>query len=153
MRQQILMALGVAAAVGCAGKSVDPTEKFVGTWKYAAGSTIEIDCAGQPARTIDLAHVMGGQPGFFTFTASAGGVHEVDARQCAYDWTIASDVATAAPNQSCSTFPDGQGGNLLVHLTSGTKTTTDGASIAVDVHFTTEAPSSCAIHTLGTATK
>jgi hypothetical protein len=149
MKRDILLAVAAAA---CTKSAVpDASAKFVGTWTYRSGSAIAIDCPGAAPRTIDLAHAMGGQPGFFTFTASSGGVHEVDARGCAYDWTVADDVATAVSGQSCSTFPDGQGGDLSVHLASGTKTTSDGATIAVDVSFTTD--TSCAIHVYGTATK
>jgi hypothetical protein len=38
-------------------------------------------------------------------------------------------------------------------MQSGTKTTHDGATMTVDVHFTTDAPSSCSIHVQGTAAK
>jgi hypothetical protein len=153
MQRNLFLALGVATACTTHSPAEDPAAKFVGTWTYQAGSTNEIDCPGQPPRTIDLAHAIGGQPAFFTFTATTAGVHEVDARRCEWDWSIAGDVATAAAGQTCSTFPDGQGGNLTVHVASGTKTTSDGAAIAVDVHFTTDAPASCAIHVLGNATK
>jgi hypothetical protein len=37
-------------------------------------------------------------------------------------------MSTQAP--CCATFPDGHGGNRLVHLQSETKTTPDGASIS-----------------------
>jgi hypothetical protein len=50
-------------------------------------------------------------------------------------------------------FPDGRGGSQLAHLQSGTKSTTDGASMTIDVHFATDAPSNCAIHVQGTASK
>jgi hypothetical protein len=86
-------------------------------------------------------------------TTTNGGVHEVDARGCQYEWNVSGDVATAASGQSCANFPDGHGGALVVHLQSGSKSTTDGASLDVDVHFTTDAPSSCNIHVHGTTTK
>ena len=151
MKRDILLTAGLLAITACAKSPADASAKFVGTWSYQSGSTIAIDCPGAAPRTIDLAHVMAGQPGFFTLTATPPGVHEVDGRGCVYDWTVADDVATAESGQSCATFPDGQGGNLTVHLASGTKTTSDGASIAVDVSFATDA--GCAIHVQGTATK
>jgi hypothetical protein len=139
-----------ASAVGCASSSAAPdaASKFGGTWTYAAGSTIVADCPGAPPQTIDLAKV-----GYFVLTeADDVDLHEIDARGCAYTWSVSGDSATAA-GQSCATFPDGRGGNRVVHMQSGTKTTHDGAAMTVDVHFTTDAPSSCSIHVQGTATK
>jgi hypothetical protein len=119
------------------------------------GSTIVAECAGASPQTIDLSNVgPQNQPGFFTFSRSGvASLHEVDARGCEYDWSVSGEVATAAAGQSCASFPDGQGGNRLVHLVSGAKSLADGGSMAVDVHFVTDAPSSCAIRVQGTATK
>jgi hypothetical protein len=133
----------------------DATSNFVGTWTYESGSAIVADCTGAATQRLDLSKVPPqNRPGFFTFSATGGdALHEVDARGCEYDWNVSGQVATAPAGQSCATFPDGRGGNRLVHLVSGTKSTSDGASIAVDVHFVTDAPSSCAIRVQGTARK
>jgi hypothetical protein len=144
------------SAVGCASSSSAPapTSKFAGTWTYAADSTIVADCPGAPSQTIDLSKVPpSNRPGYFVISdAEAAHLHEIDARGCAYDWSVSGDSATAA-GQSCATFPDGRGGNRVVHMQSGTKTTHDGATMSVEIHFTTDAPSSCSIHVQGTATK
>jgi hypothetical protein len=126
----------------------------VGRWTYQPGSQIEAVCADAPAQTIDLSKVPpANQAGFFQLSRTdSADLHEVDARACQYDWAIHGDAASAS-GQSCGTFPDGRGGNRLVHMVSGSKTTTDGVSMSVDVHFTTDAPSACAIRVQGTATK
>jgi hypothetical protein len=146
----------LSSFLACSSSSPsDETSAFVGTWTYLPGSTIVADCAGAPTQTLDLSKVPPkNQPGLFTFSSTGdASLHEVDARGCNYDWSVAGEVATAAAGQSCSTFPDGQGGNRLVHLVSGTKSLADGAPMAIDVHFVTDPPSSCAIHVQGTATK
>jgi hypothetical protein len=144
-------------ACGSAAAPTAPTDvvNFLGKWTYDSGSAITIDCAGAPEQAIDLSMVPpANQPGYFTFSLVSGdAIHEVDARGCEYDWTVAGDVATAGPGQRCATFPDGQGGNRAVIMQSGTKSTSDGATITVDVHFTTDPPGGCAIAVRGTATK
>jgi hypothetical protein len=147
-----------SSAFGCGSTSAAPAEAtspFTGTWTYQPGSTIVADCAGAPEQTLDLSKVPpANQPGYFTFSATgADALHEVDARGCQYDWTVSGAAASAAAGQSCATFPDGRGGNRVVHLQSGTKTTNDGAQMSVDVRFTTDPPSSCTIHVQGIATK
>ncbi|MCL2448950.1 MAG: hypothetical protein FWD17_08395 [Polyangiaceae bacterium] len=146
----------LSLAIACSSRSEppDPTSRFLGTWIYQPGSSIVADCTGAASYSIDLSNVPPqNQPGFFTFTStSRTSLHEVDARGCEYDWSVSGDVATAGVGQSCATFPDGAGGNRLVHLSSGTKSI-DGASMSVDVHFVTDAPSSCTIAVQGTATK
>jgi hypothetical protein len=146
-----LLALSTAACAGGSGPSAPDTSRFLGTWTYQPGSTIAIACAGRSAGTIDLSRVPpANQPGYFTFSSGAGAVlHEVDARGCAYDWTLSGDAAAATPGQSCATFPDGKGGSQVVHLQDGTKSTSDGATMAVDVHFVNDA--GCAITVSGTA--
>ena len=170
MHSHFLLALLAFPALGCGSQSptpdtapkavegapaVDLTAKFLGKWTYEPGSVIVVDCASAPQQTLDLSSVPPtGQPGYFSLAASAPGtVHEVDARGCQYDWDIAGDVATAQPGQNCQTFPDGHGGNRPVQLQSGTKTLSDGASIIVDVNFTSDTPESCGIHVQGSATK
>jgi hypothetical protein len=147
---------GILAAAALSGSACGPgATGFAGTWTYQTGSTIVSDCGGGPEQTVDLTQAAPmGRPAFFTFTASPGGevLHEVDARGCNYTWTVNGDVAQLDPGQSCATFPDGRGGNRLVHAESGTKQLA-GDAIQVDVHFATDAPSSCAIHVLGTAKK
>jgi hypothetical protein len=147
--------LSFSVACSSSGPPTDETSKFAGTWTYLAGSAIVADCAGAPTQTIDLSKVPPqNRPGFFTFSPTGGtSLHEVDARGCQYDWSVSGDVATAMAGQSCATFPDGAGGNRLVHLVSGTKSTVEGASMSVDVRFATDAPSSCAIRVQGSATK
>lgn len=141
--------------LACGASIPAPPPLLEGRWTYEAGSTIVADCEGAPEQTIDLSKAApAGQPGYFVLSAAdAGGLHEVDARGCQYDWDVSGGVATARGGQSCDTFPDGRGGNRLVHLLSGTKSSSDGASMAVDVRFSTDAPSSCAIRVQGTATK
>ena len=156
MRTSLLLALSLSG-FACGGQPAAPddttTTRFVGRWTYQSGSAIVADCLNPPQQTIDLSRVPpDNQPAYFTFTVSAADrLHEVDARGCQYDWAVASAVATAASGQSCATFPDGRGGNRVVHMASGTKTTTDGALMRVDVHFTSD--DGCAIHTLGQTTK
>jgi hypothetical protein len=130
------------------------TSKFIGTWTYQDGSAIVLQCPGAPAQTIDLSKVPpADKPGFFTFSAGSGEViDEVDARGCQYTWDVSGDVATASPGQSCSNFPDGKGGSQLVYLQSGTKSTSYGALIVVDVQFTTATPG-CTATVVGTAVK
>jgi hypothetical protein len=157
MKVAILAAFLISAHTACSGSNppLDATSKFAGTWTYQPGSTIVAACAGAASQTIDLSKVPPqNRPGYFIFSPSGGAsLHEVDARGCEYDWTVSGDAATAASGQSCANFPDGRGGSRLVHLVSGTKSTADGASMAIDVHFATDAPSSCAIRVEGTATK
>jgi hypothetical protein len=152
-----LATLSLCSTIACsgAGEPPDETSKFVGTWTYAPGSEIAADCSGATSYTIDLSQVPPqNRPGFFTFRANgSASLREVDARGCEYDWSVSGDVATGAAGQTCATFPDGAGGNRIVHLLSGTKTTSDGASMAVDVHFVSDAPQACAIRVHGTATK
>jgi hypothetical protein len=150
------VALWFAAA--CSASS-DPspasdTSKFIGTWTYEAGSTISLECAGAAAQTIDLSKVPPtGQPGYFTFSPEPGAaLHEIDARGCQYEWTVAGDAASATPNETCASFPDGRGGMQIVHLQSGTKSTSDGATMAIDVHFTTDT-AGCTATVHGSATK
>jgi hypothetical protein len=156
MSTRFLLALSLSA-FACGGQPAAPddttTTRFVGRWTYQSSSAIVADCPNVPQQTIDLSRVPpDNQPAYFTFTATAvDRLHEVDARGCQYDWTVAGAVATAASGQSCATFPDGRGGNRVVHIASGTKTTTDGTSMRVDVHFTSD--DGCAIHTLGQTTK
>ena len=156
MSTRFLLVLSFAA-FACSGQPAAPddttTTKFVGRWTYQSGSAIVVDCPNAPQQRIDLSRVPpDNQPGYFTFTATAADrLHEVDARGCQYDWAVSGDVATAVSGQSCATFPDGRGGNRVVHIASGTKTTTDGASMRVDVQFTSD--DGCAIHTQGQATK
>ena len=104
--------------------------------------------------SIDLSNLPpANRPGYFTFAAGDGQlVHEVDARECAYDWAVAGGVATARPDQSCANFPNGRGGSKVAHLQNGTKSTSNGADMTVDVHFTTDTPG-CAITVRGTANK
>jgi hypothetical protein len=157
MSTRFLLASLSLFAFACSGQPAAPddttTPRFVGRWTYQSGSAVVVDCPNAAQQTIDLFRVPpDNQPAYFTFTATAPGrLHEVDARGCQYDWAVAGDVATAASGQSCATFPDGRGGNRVVHLASGTKTTTDGASMRVDVHFTSD--DGCAIHTQGQTTK
>jgi hypothetical protein len=157
MKIHVLAVYLLSSTLACssAEPSPDETSEFVGTWTYRPGSAILADCAGTAPQTIDLSSVPPqDRPGFFTFSAGgAASLHEVDARGCAYDWGVSGDVAIAAPGRSCATFPDGRGGNRLVHLVSGTKSLTGAGAMAVDVHFVTDAPSSCAIRVHGTATK
>jgi hypothetical protein len=153
-----VLAIGLLfSTIACSSSSQppDPTSNFSGKWTYLPGSAIVADCTGAAGYTIDLSKVPPqNQPGFFTLTSiNSSSLHEVDARGCQYDWSVLGDVATAAAEQSCATFPDGAGGDRIVHLVSGTKSTADGASISVDVHFVTDAPSSCTIGVQGTATK
>jgi hypothetical protein len=166
MHRAFLAMLLMSSAVACGNGSASPaastspapeaTTKFAGTWTYQPGSSILADCAGAALQTIDLSRVPpANHPGFFVLSPADAGAEllEVDARGCRYDWQVTGSVATAVSGQSCATFPDGHGGNRLVHMQSGTKSTTDGASMSVDVRFTTDAPSSCAIHVQGIATK
>ena len=156
MSTRFLLALSLSA-FACGGQPAAPddttTTRFIGRWTYQSGSAVFVDCPKAPQQTIDLSRVPpDNQPAYFTFTATAADrLHEVDARGCQYDWAVAGGVATAATGQSCATFPDGRGGNRVVHLVSGTKTTTDGTSMRVDVQFTSD--DGCAIHTQGQATK
>jgi hypothetical protein len=149
------LVFGLAAGCGSPSSEASTTSNFVGTWTYERGATIVADCPSGQIETIDLSSVPPAhRPGSFTLSsADATDLHELDARGCAYAWTVSGEIATAAPGQTCATFPDGRGGNRLVRIESGTKTTRDGASMTVDVHFTTDALSSCAIHVQGTATK
>jgi hypothetical protein len=155
----LVLALALALALAtsaCSSSSTaaDASNAFVGRWTYQPGSAIVVDCPSTPETTMDLSKVPpSNQPGFFSFSTSGSGLHEVDARGCAYDWTIVGDVASAAPGQSCATFPDGRGGNRLVHLQSGTKSTSDGATMTVDVHFTADDAAGCTIHVQGAAKK
>jgi hypothetical protein len=155
--RKLWISLFLAGAAACSSESGGPgaagTSKFLGKWTYLSGSTIVIDCPNAPTRSIDLSNVPpANQPGYFTFSAAPGEVvHEVDARGCTYDWAVTGDAANAAPNQSCATFPDGRGGNQVVHLQSGTKSTPDGVSMNIDVHFTNDP--GCAIEVHGTASK
>jgi hypothetical protein len=156
MSTRFLVALSLSA-FGCGGQPAAPddttTTMFVGRWIYQSGSAVVANCPNAPQQTIDLSRVPpDNQPAYFTFTATAvNRLQEVDARGCQYGWTVAGTVATAASGQSCATFPDGRGGNRVVHIVSGTKTTTDGTSMRVDVHFTSD--DGCVIHTLGQTTK
>ena len=156
MSIRFLLALSLSG-FACGGQPAAPddttTTRFVGRWIYQPGSAVVADCPNAPPQTIDLSKVPpDNQPAYFTFTATAvDRLHEVDARGCQYDWAVAGDVATAASGQDCATFPDGRGGNRVVYIASGTKTTTDGTSMSVDVHFTSD--DGCAIHTLGQTTK
>jgi hypothetical protein len=153
MSTRFLLALSLSA-FACSGQPAAPddTSRFTGRWTYQSGSAIVVDCPNAPQQRIDLSRVPpNNQPAYFTFTATATDrLHEVDARGCQYDWVVAGDVANAASGQSCTTFPDGRGGNRVVHLASGTKTTTDGASMSVDVHFTPD--DGCAIRVQGQTT-
>ncbi len=157
-RSLLFWMLVAGFAVACSSSEdapvADGTSKFLGKWTYQPGSAILIDCPGSPSQSIDLSKVPpANQPGYFTFSEELEGVvHEVDARGCAYDWTVSGDAATARPSQSCTTFPDGRGGNQVVHLETGTKSTADGISMAIDVHFTTDTPG-CAVTVRGTARK
>jgi hypothetical protein len=142
----LFTALSIAAC-----SSTPDTSMLLGRWTYQKGSAIAIDCTGAAPRSIDLSMVPpSNQPGYFTFSAGAADVvHEVDARGCSYDWTVFGGLATAKPDQSCANFPDGKGGSQSVHLVQGTKSTLDGVSMNVDVHFTNDA--GCAISVTGTA--
>ena len=154
MRTHVLLALSLSTfACGAQPTAPDDTTSFAGRWNYQSGSAIVADCPNAPQQTIDLSSIPpANQPAYFVFTETAAErLHEVDARGCQYDWTVAGRVATAASGQSCATFPDGRGGNRIVHITSGTKTMTDSASISVDVHFSSD--DGCAIHVLGQTTK
>jgi hypothetical protein len=157
MKTRFLATLLLPSVLACVSSAPgpDPASKFSGRWTYELGSSIVVDCPGAASQTIDLSRVPpANQPGYFSLTpADAADLHEVDARGCQYNWSVAGGVATAAAGQSCATFPDGRGGNRLVHLSSGTKSTSDGAVMTIDVHFVTDAPSSCAIAVRGTATK
>jgi len=157
MRNLISPVLLTMVAAACSGpSSVTPSgdpARFAGKWTYQSGSIVLEDCANAPEQTIDLSKAIGGQPAFFTMTTTNGGIHEVDARGCQYDWDVSADVATAVGGQSCGNFPDGHGGTLLVRLQSGKKSMSDVGSLNVDVHFATDAPSSCNIHVQGTAIK
>jgi hypothetical protein len=147
----IRYALAFLLAAKCGGAD---TSKFIGTWAYQPGSTITFACNGTTTGTIDLSTVMpGGQPGFYTMAngSAAGVVHEVDGRGCNYDWNVSGSLATASPNQSCATFPDGKGGNQTVHMQSGTKSTSDGSTMTVDVHFVTD--SGCTATVQGTTNR
>lgn len=150
-----LLLAGTAAACGgnSGASSAAETSKFLGRWTYQLGSALVIDCPGAPSQLIDLSRVPpANQPGYFTFSATSQAlIHEVDARGCVYDWTVSGEVANAIPNQACTSFPDGRGGNQVVHLQTGTKSTSDGVSMNVDVHFTTDA--GCAVVVRGTANK
>lgn len=156
MRTRLLLALSLSA-FACGGQPAAPddttTTRFVGTWTYQPGSAIVADCPNAPQQAIDLSRLPpDSQPGYFTFTATAPDrLHEVDGRNCQYDWDVAGPVATAASGQSCATFPDGRGGNRVVRIASGTKTMTDVGSMRVDVHFTSD--DGCAIHVQGQAMK
>jgi hypothetical protein len=145
------------STIACSSSSQPPdlTSGFSGKWSYLPGSAIVADCTGAASYTIDLSDVPPqNQPAFFTFTStSRTSLHEVDARGCQYDWNVSGDVATAAAGQSCSTFPDGAGGDRLVHLVSGMKSTADGAAMSVDVQFVTDSPTNCTIGVQGTAMK
>jgi len=147
----------VSTLAACSGPArvADTTTEFVGKWIYQSGSTILIDCPNTPEQSIDLSRVPpANQPAYFSLASSGvDTLHEIDARGCQYDWTVAGDVATAASGQSCATFPDGRGGNRVVQLQAGTKTTTDAASMVVDVHFASDAPEACSIHVRGQAAK
>jgi hypothetical protein len=151
----ILFLLAACSSAGTPTASTDDAGKFVGTWTYQPGSAIVIDCPGALEQTIDLSRTPpAGNPGYFVFSeTSSEALHEVDARGCNYDWSVSGGVATAAANQSCATFPDGHGGNLTVQMQSGTKSTSDGASMTVEVHFTTTAPATCDVEVSGVATK
>jgi len=147
--------LGAFAACSGPAPVADRTTEFVGKWIYQPGSTVLIDCPNAPEQSIDLSRVPpANQPGYFSLASSGvDTLHEIDARGCQYDWTVAGDVATAASEQSCATFPDGRGGNRVVHLQAGTKATTDAVSMVVDVHFTSDAPEACSIRVRGLAAK
>ena len=157
MRSRFLLTLSLSA-FACSTAPTAPTTpsdttRFVGKWNYQSGSASVADCPNASQQRIDLSRVPpDNQPAYFVFTATAADrLHEVDARGCQYDWAVAGDVATAASGQSCATFPDGRGGNRVVHITSGTKTLTDGARISVDVHFTSD--DGCVVHVLGQTIK
>jgi hypothetical protein len=157
MKIAVVAALLLFSFTACSSSSPPPDETsvFAGTWTYLPGSAITADCAGAATQVIDLSKVPPQNlPGFFTFSRSdEAALHEIDARGCEYDWTVSGAVATATVGQSCATFPDGRGGSRLVHLVSGKKSLADGSAMAVDNHFVTDAPSSCAIRVQGTATK
>jgi hypothetical protein len=154
MRILFVLTLSFATvACGAQPTAPDDTSRFAGRWNYQSGSAIVADCPNTPRQMIDLSRVPpDNQPAYFVFTpTSANRLHEVDARGCQYDWTVVGDVATAASGQSCATFPDGRGGNRVVHITSGTKTMAGTASISVDVHFTSD--DGCVIQVQGQTTK
>jgi hypothetical protein len=155
MRTRVLFALGLSTIACGAAQPMAPddTVRFVGRWNYQAGSAIVADCPNAPSQTIDLSRIPpDNQPAYFVLSATATArLHEVDARGCQYDWAVAGDVATAAPGQSCATFPDGRGGNRAVRIASGTKTMSGSGSIGVDVRFTSD--DGCAIHVQGQTTK
>jgi hypothetical protein len=152
----VALAYMISPLVACSSSPPSPsdTSKFIGNWQYEPGSAIIVDCPNAAPQMINLSKsAPGGQPGHFTFSEKSDNlVHEVDARGCQYDWTVSGNDASAIPNQSCATFPDGKGGNRVVLLKSGTKSTSDGTTMTVDVQFR-DTSATCAISVRGTAAK
>ena len=150
-----IAAIALSACGDTLGRSSsDDAAQFVGRWTYLAGSSVVINCPGQPPVVTDLSKVPPtNQPAFFVFSeVSLTRVHEIDARGCEYDWTIAGSDAVGVSGQSCDKFPDGRGGATSVTLVDGVKSTRDGRTMAVAVNFQiTQAACTAAVR--GTAVK
>jgi hypothetical protein len=151
--------LSAAVLAGCSSSGsgsspVDPRALFLGTWVYQAGSTMTLACPGQPASSVDLSRIAAGRPATFTMTLGGGGdvVDEVDSAGCEHAFHVQSDVGTAIPGDLCSTFPDGRGGLTTISTKSGTKSTSDGRTMTINIEASV-GPTSCDAHVSGTAAK
>jgi hypothetical protein len=108
--------------------AMPPTAKFVGTWSYGAGATLDTDCPGQPPSTdISMNTFMVALKSGNTITFSAG-----NTLNCSFDFTVAGDTATIVPNQSCTITVNGF--NAKVAPDSGSMVTADGMSGTLDAH-------------------
>jgi hypothetical protein len=84
-----------AALAGCT-TNADTTAKFVGSWKYNAGSTVAVDC-GQGPSEVPFDTIVE------TFAETGGLLAKSDSQGCTgLEFTVASHVASlSAAGQSC----------------------------------------------------
>lgn len=117
----------VAGVAGCGGSDDNSAQKFIGTWMYAAGSTVTVTCSGAQPQVYPLT-------GNLTIAAGLNADEiAITTSACTLKLAVAGSMATlASAGQMCNGQSQDQNGNpvsVTINYGSGSLSTTDGKTL------------------------
>jgi len=119
---KILFSVACVMAMAACGESEDPSEAFIGTWTYNAGSTTNTDCPDNQFDSVDP------ETGSFQITEGTASdlivVPQAGDKCPAIRYDVNGNAATIQPSQTCMYTENTTGGAVMVSgaYTTGTYT-------------------------------